>query len=236
MAYRVKNWGEYQQYKDRNPMWIKLHSDLLDDPDYHALPAEQAKYLILIWLAASRHKANGELPAPKKLAYQLHITEEKLMSILAGLSHWIVQNDTEPYRTVQNRIPEERRGEREETETEPPLTPPGGECPEDEANDEPDPGDRENWKALFSFWQQLYNHPSAKFTRQREAKLKARLREGYALEDCASAVRGLKKSRWHMGENPEGRVWDEWSLIFQSGEKLEKFRDLDPQRKLQVVK
>jgi len=26
---RVKNWGKFQHYKDRNPPWIKLHRGLL---------------------------------------------------------------------------------------------------------------------------------------------------------------------------------------------------------------
>jgi hypothetical protein len=32
---RVKNWSEFQHYKDRNPPWIKLHRTLLDH-DYEA--------------------------------------------------------------------------------------------------------------------------------------------------------------------------------------------------------
>lgn len=116
--YKIKNWETYQQYKDRNPAWIKLHVDLLDDPDYHELKAEDAKYLILIWLAAAKHKEDGELPPLKKLAYQLHITEEKIMSILAGLSHWIITDCTEAYGKVQNRIPEgEGEGEKEKEKT-----------------------------------------------------------------------------------------------------------------------
>ena len=27
----IKNWGEFQHYKKRNPPWIKLHKKLLDD-------------------------------------------------------------------------------------------------------------------------------------------------------------------------------------------------------------
>ena len=92
---------------------------------------------------------------------------------------------------------------------------------------EPDPEARENWLALFSYWRQQYGHPKAKFTRDREAKLRARLREGYSLDECAAAIRGLKRSRFHMGANSEGRRWDEFERIFKSGSNLEKFRDLE---------
>ncbi len=96
-----------------------------------------------------------------------------------------------------------------------------------EQEGEPDPQDRANWKALFEFWQEQHDHPKAKFTKEREAKLRARLREGYSLDECAAAIRGVKNSKFHMGDNPDGKVWDDWSLIFRSGAYLEKFRDLD---------
>jgi hypothetical protein len=34
----IKNWSEFQHYKDRNPPWIKLHRALLDDYAFAALP------------------------------------------------------------------------------------------------------------------------------------------------------------------------------------------------------
>lgn len=96
-----------------------------------------------------------------------------------------------------------------------------------EQEGEPDPKDRANWKALFVFWQEQHGHQKAKFTKEREAKLRARLREGYSLDECAAAIRGVKRSKFHMGDNPDGKKWDEWNLIFRSGAYLEKFRDLD---------
>ena len=31
MTYRVKNWSKFQHYKNRNPPWIRLHVEILDD-------------------------------------------------------------------------------------------------------------------------------------------------------------------------------------------------------------
>ena len=28
------NWDKFQHYKDRDPVWIKLHPELLDNDDY----------------------------------------------------------------------------------------------------------------------------------------------------------------------------------------------------------
>ena len=31
---RIRNWENFQQYKDRDPKWIKLHRTLLEDYDF----------------------------------------------------------------------------------------------------------------------------------------------------------------------------------------------------------
>lgn len=57
---RVKNWEEFQHYKDRNPPWIKLHRTLLDDYEFSRLQDASKAHLILIWLFASQK--NGRIP------------------------------------------------------------------------------------------------------------------------------------------------------------------------------
>lgn len=51
---RVRNWEEFQHYKDRRPPWIKLHIALTDDYAFSALPDEQKYHLVGIWLLAAR--------------------------------------------------------------------------------------------------------------------------------------------------------------------------------------
>lgn len=57
---RVKNWTEFQHYKDRNPLWIKLHVALLDDYEFCRLPDVLKGQLMLLWLFAS--KRSGLIP------------------------------------------------------------------------------------------------------------------------------------------------------------------------------
>jgi len=69
----VKNWAEFQHYKDRNPPWIKLHRSLLDDYEFSCLQDASKAHLMLIWLFASQH--DGSIPADpiflkKKLGLQ----------------------------------------------------------------------------------------------------------------------------------------------------------------------
>lgn len=67
----VKNWKEFQHYKDRAPLWIKLHRGLLDNRDYFLLSASAAKALPLVWLIASENE--GALPDTEELAFRLRM-------------------------------------------------------------------------------------------------------------------------------------------------------------------
>lgn len=50
----VVSWAEFQHYKDRNPPWIKLHNQLLENYDYTCLPDAAKSHLLGIWMLASR--------------------------------------------------------------------------------------------------------------------------------------------------------------------------------------
>lgn len=55
-TFSVKNWNEFQHYKDRNPPWIKLHNHLLDDYEFENLGDAAKGHLLCIWMLASRTK------------------------------------------------------------------------------------------------------------------------------------------------------------------------------------
>lgn len=61
---------------------------------------------------------------------------------------------------------------------------------------------------------------------ERKRKVEARMSEGYTEEDMIEAVRGVALSPWHMGENPEGRLYNDMELVLRNGKNLEKFREL----------
>ena len=50
---KIKNWSQFQHFKDRRPPWIKLYRDILDDIEWHELDAKSAKVLVMLWLIAS---------------------------------------------------------------------------------------------------------------------------------------------------------------------------------------
>ena len=63
-TFSVKNWNEFQHYKDRNPPWIKLHNHLLDDYNFEMLSDSAKGHLLCIWMLASRTK--NEMPLDEK--------------------------------------------------------------------------------------------------------------------------------------------------------------------------
>jgi hypothetical protein len=91
---RIKNWSQFQHFKDRTPPWIKLYRWLLDDPDWNELDGKTAKILVMLWLLASEDKdKNGNLPCERKIAFRLRMTERELCKELQKLTHWLVLDD-----------------------------------------------------------------------------------------------------------------------------------------------
>jgi len=119
MTLKIKGWAKFQHFKDRNPPWIKLYRDILDDPDWHALDGNSAKVLMMLWLVASEDEHHtGALPDIRRLAFRLRINETKLTAILAKLSHWLIRDDISAISARYQRDTPETETEREtETET-----------------------------------------------------------------------------------------------------------------------
>lgn len=77
----VKNWAEFQHYKDRNPPWIKLHRALLDDYEFARLQDASKAHLMLIWLFASQ--SDGRIPNdPKFIQAKLGLDKQPDLQVL----------------------------------------------------------------------------------------------------------------------------------------------------------
>lgn len=72
----------------------------------------------------------------------------------------------------------------------------------------------------FAYWQEKCGHPNAKLTADREAKIKARLREGYSVHDIRKAIDGAARGAF---VNDSGQRFDDIELICRKGSKLEDF-------------
>lgn len=199
--YRIKNWEELQHFKDRTPPWVKLYRRLLDDLEWHQLSGDQAKCLVMLWLVASDDETKqGRLPSVDSLAFRLRMTENRVMSLLAGLSHWLIQDDI-------NVISERYQDDTPETET------------ETEKRREEAQLDAE----LFNHWKTTCNHPRSQLTAKRKKLLRNRLKEGYTHDDIAEAIMGCANTPFNQGKNDSGQVFMDWDLILRDAAHLDRY-------------
>jgi hypothetical protein len=77
--------------------------------------------------------------------------------------------------------------------------------------------------SIFTYWQTVMGKPKAILTADRRAKIQARLRDGYTEEQIKQGIDGCRASAWHMGENPNGKQYNDFDLICRNGSKLEQF-------------
>lgn len=83
IAAKVKNWSQFQHYKDRAPPWLKLHRGLLDDFDFARLPVASKALAPMIWLLASESEDGIVNVDPEWLAFRLRCP---VAEVKAGLT------------------------------------------------------------------------------------------------------------------------------------------------------
>lgn len=82
---KPKNWLDFQHYKDRKPIWIKLHRDLLNDYEFMMLQDDSKMLAPLLWLLASEYQSGIIMAHIDKIAFRLHIDVERLKKALIDL-------------------------------------------------------------------------------------------------------------------------------------------------------
>jgi len=117
MSYRIKDWDKFQHFKNRNPPWIKLYKDILNQRDINVLSDFSFRILIGLWLLASEDdKKTGLLPDIEEMFFRLRVTKSKLENSLQELNKFVYQDDIKPISDGHQTDPPEKR--REETEKE----------------------------------------------------------------------------------------------------------------------
>lgn len=71
MAYRIRNWRQFQHYRHRSPPWVKLHFELLSSADWVVLDDASRVLAVACMLLASRHDGlvPDDLQYLKRAAY-----------------------------------------------------------------------------------------------------------------------------------------------------------------------
>ena len=81
----VKNWSEFQHYKNRCPPWIKLQKSLLDNFEFACLPVASKALAPLLWLLASESMDGSVRIDPEWLAFRLHFPVQDIQDGLTPL-------------------------------------------------------------------------------------------------------------------------------------------------------
>jgi hypothetical protein len=80
---------------------------------------------------------------------------------------------------------------------------------------------------IFEYWKKRMNKPkNTKLTTGRRRVIRARLAEGYTANQLLKAIEACSASAFHMGENDRKTAYNDLTLIFRSGEKLESFLEM----------
>lgn len=95
-----------------------------------------------------------------------------------------------------------------------------------ECTERPEPKVVSQEREIFLHWQRVLDKPRSKLTPERRTRVRARLRDGYTVEDIKKAIDAVASSDWHRGSNNADREFTDLVLICQNGSKLESYIDL----------
>lgn len=88
--FQVRNWSKFQHYKNRNPPWIKLHTELLENYEFASLQDASKLLAMCIWMLAAR--SDNKIPAdPDWIKSKCNLKSKPDLSPLfdAGFIEWI---------------------------------------------------------------------------------------------------------------------------------------------------
>ena len=115
---QIVNWEEFQHYKNRNPPWIKLHNQTLENYNFACLPDASKAHLLCLWMLASR--TENKIPAnPQWIANK--IGANSLVDLTPLFESGFIEEhpaSTELDTRKQNAPLEEKRQSRDRGETE----------------------------------------------------------------------------------------------------------------------
>lgn len=85
MTIAPKNWEKFQHYKDRSPVWIKLHRTLLNDFEFMCLPVASKALAPLLWLLAAEYEGGRISAQFDAVAFRLRMSLDDLNTALKPL-------------------------------------------------------------------------------------------------------------------------------------------------------
>lgn len=192
---KIKNWDQFQHFKDRRPPWIKLHRDILENRDISMISDSAFRVLVGIWLLASEDKEmEGSIPEIDDIVFRLRIEKTKVIKALKELDKFVIQDDIKGISDQYQLDAPEKRQSR----------------------------DKEEIDAVFEFWKTTLNHPKSVMDDKRKNLIKTALKN-YSAEDLKLAITGCSKTPHNIGQNDRNQVYDGLHIILKNADNIERF-------------
>ena len=174
------------------------------DPDFVMLSDSEKWHLIGIWIIAADR--NGVISDDPKVVKKL-IAADVEPDLEKFLSLQLLENVKNKRRRRDAIVtPKCQPNDAPETETE--LIP-------------PTPLKGDDISRVFEHWKTVMGHPRAKLG-ERGRKIRTKLAD-FTADQLCQAIDGCKASPFHMGENQDGTVHDELTMILRNTAQIEKF-------------
>jgi len=216
---RVRNWERFQHYRDRMPPWIKFHNSVLEDEAIATLPDTAKAHLVGIWLLASR--LGNRIPnSPAFVGARINATEAVNLKLLTERGFLEREQVASEPLAGCSTVPDAVLAKPAESKnTPPPRTPKrslvAAKSGEAQALSAGVVEVFAHWKAAMGVETPLDN--------ETKRRIRARLVEGFGVADLKAAIDGCKSSTWHMGGNPDRKVFNDITTICRDGAQVRKF-------------
>lgn len=78
-------------------------------------------------------------------------------------------------------------------------------------------------RQIFSFWQEIMNHPKAQLDDKRKRLISNALDWGYSYEQICEAITGCSQTAHNMGDNDRGERYDGLHVILRNADQIDRF-------------
>lgn len=188
---QVKNWEEFQHYKDRTPPWIKMYNHLLDDFEFSCLPDASKAHLLSIWLLASR--TGNRIPNNARwIGNKINATEDvDLQSLINSGFLELIPNENNELQTSEQDASKMLQSseksaclEREESES------------RGESEEEKDLlSDESDAVSVLTYLNEVCGTKYKHSTKSHIQNINARISDGHTVEECKMVI-DYKFSEW----------------------------------------
>ncbi|WP_132769797.1 hypothetical protein [Tepidibacillus fermentans] len=91
----------------------------------------------------------------------------------------------------------------------------------------------EQVQQVFDFYLETFEgfFKTYSLTKERKAKIEARLKEGYTVEQIKTAIRNIRQSSFHCGENDRNKFYADITFVCRNASKLEEWINYNAKQK-----